>query len=193
MTCDPYSVQCSIDELGRTLTGFNSNEFLATALATLIGVLVGAVLTLFINRGEAKHARSLRDREAEDRRQERLNTALEKVIWEINDHSLALEKVWERRQADQPQPEGLPRDFGILAAIAAARMIATSEEEKAVLNAIRELTLDVREAEIRNRVDSLTLVWRTLILWREGSAQDDVLKDLDVLRKRALDKDDSAP
>lgn len=193
VTCDPYSIQCSIDELGRTLTSFNFNELLATALATLAGVLVGAVLTLLISRGEAKHSRRLRDTEAEERRQERLNVALERVIWEINAHSVALRKVWERQQADRAKPEWLPPDFDILAAIAAARMIATNEDEKAVLNAIRQLTLDVRVAEVRKRIDALTLVWRTLILWREGSTKDDILDDIDELRRKALDGVGSAP
>uniref|UniRef100_A0A942T9M8 Uncharacterized protein n=1 Tax=Neobacillus citreus TaxID=2833578 RepID=A0A942T9M8_9BACI len=185
MHCEPNSIQCSIAELGRTLTSFNPNDLLATALATLVGVLVGSGLAFLISRGEAAHARELRDEEREDRRRERLNAALENLIWQINEHALAL--LGERSRSDIPGREWSAPDFGVLAAIAAARMIATNEDERAVLNEIRELTLAVRAAPIEKRIDSLTLVWRTLILWRERSSHDEVMRDLRQLRSTALD------
>lgn len=175
MTCEPNSIQCSINDLGHTLTSFNANDLLATAIATVAGVLFGAFLTRLAARREEKRARLLRD-------EERLNVALGRLIWEINDHSVALRRAWERQQAPESAPEWLPPDYGILAAIAAARMVATSEDEKAVLDGIRQLALEVRLVEIDKRVESLTLVWRTLILWREGMARDKVLKSIDELR-----------
>lgn len=186
MTCEPISTACSIDELGRTLTSFNANDLLATAIATVIGVIVGAMFALIGSRFEAGHARELREQEADTRRVERMDVALERIIWEINNHSIDLRKVWERQQADQPQPEWLPSDFSILAAIAAARMLAKTDDEKAVLDRIRELALNVRLAEVKARVASLTLVWRTLIQWREGAVLEVVLKDIDDLEKQAL-------
>lgn len=180
MTCDPYSIQCSIDHLGKTLTSFNVNDLIATAIATVISVIIGGVITLFITRAatrdEAKRARKLRN-------EERLDVALDRLIWEINGHCVVARKEWEQQQASEPVPEWREPDFGILAAVAAARMVATDGDEKKVLDAIRKLTLDVRNMDVKTRVSSLTLVWRTLILWRDGEELDKVLESIAIVNE----------
>lgn len=226
MTCAPADLVCSIEELGETLTSFNINDFFTTALATLVGVVVGALLTTIIGRVEAKnrrilrdeeaakqktlrdeeakerreareaeaaHQRRLRDEEAQERREAReadaeqqrivrLEDALARLIWEINQHALNLRALWERQQVEDPAPEWGPQDWPVLAAIAAARMIARQGDESAVLDAIRELVLGVRMTDIKQRTNSLTMVWRALIIWREGRPVAEVLSDIASLR-----------
>lgn len=98
MTCAPADLACSLEQLGETLTSFNINDFFTTSLATLVGVVFGALITILISRHEAKQRRQLRDEEAAERRAERFEEA-------ANQLKLRNEEARERREAREEEAE----------------------------------------------------------------------------------------
>lgn len=236
MTCDPPSIHCSIDELGQTLTSLSVSDLVTTGVPTILGVLVGSVVSIYLAKAAAKSAeqirkddhaaqekiqsaeaaaqralrdeeaaaqRTLRDEEAaerriaqqeeiEERRNARLDEALDRLTWKIDGLALELRKLWERQQAGNPEAEWGPQDWSVLGAVASARMIATIDADKQILDALRGLVLDVRKRELPERVASLTGIWRILIIWREGYLLTEVLTEIERLATVPVEYDSPA-
>ncbi|MGD8195249.1 hypothetical protein ACEXQB_012240 [Herbiconiux sp. P18] len=171
MPCDIQEITCSIDQLRVSLEAFNLNSFLATAVATLLGVLVGAVLSFFI-----QHRAWKLDLAAAHRRE--MDEALAKMNASITDLSYRLRtrKVRRWRKADADV-----EDWPALASIANARALASDVAETEILNRIRELVTAGRGTDVVSRTNNLSYVWRTTIVWREGKSPDEVLSELDDL------------
>lgn len=57
MKCDELLISCSIEELGRTLTGWDWGSFVTTLLATLVGAAITGFLAWLVFHSERKERR----------------------------------------------------------------------------------------------------------------------------------------
>lgn len=172
MTCDTADLNCAIEQLGRTLTDFDASTFFLTTVATAIGVLVGALPPAVIYYLERRRAQ-----------RERLGSALSALMEVISDFCVKTNDFYSPSRTStlirRRKTESF--DWPVIGSIAAARMLCTSADDRAILDRIRELVLVGRSAEPSIRTFNLSYVWRICIVWQGGQRVAATLRDIDEL------------
>ncbi|MDN4641089.1 hypothetical protein QCD70_12595 [Agreia sp. PsM10] len=171
MTCDPQTIICSIDQLTQSLDEFNLNSFLATALATLLGVVAGAGLSFLLTTILRRQDRVITERKQMNEALTRMNSD----IAAFSHHLRTSRPTFFRRKAH------LVEDWPVLASIASARILATDSTDIAILDKVRDLVRAGRGTDHVSRTNNLSYVWRTFIVWRDGRDSELILSELDAL------------
>lgn len=171
MTCDPDAIRCQIERIADSLNSFDWNAFSSTLIATVVGALIAALISVALYRHEAK-SRSAAEVDAAvitlmhaiqgySQNYRKFTRSLDK---QASQSPLAVQQGWADRVVvvDEPDRTGIDTAIESLIVLTDGDDREIAERTRAVLYELNFLSDAERQAS------EYAAVRRVLVAWRAG-------------------------
>lgn len=175
MGCNESQISCQLDRIADAMSGFDTNGFLATLIATLVGATIAGTVSVALYR-----------REATSRRRSEIDTATVTLIRAIQEHSDAFRHWQVEYQAfsvnafqsigtpSQTLAPPLPPDRASIDTAVEALVLLTVKSERKVADSTRQILYELAFLEKADqRTNEFAAVRRVLVAWRAKRRTDE--------------------